>query len=555
MAYYGFKPAEQAIQIGDNTIVSADIADGSIVNADLNSSAAIAMSKTQLAAGTGITLATNTLNVDAAQTQITSVGTLSSLTLGGDLLVPQYIKHVGDTDCHIEFGTDEIKLRTGNSSRLIARDANVEIYPALVATSATFSDSIVVTGADTRQVQIQDTSSDGQAKLQFTNDATSTTMGLFGNDSDKFKIYHDSTWALTFGSGGSATFASKITVDNDAAEHLTLKRNGSHWWDIQVGSNGNLNIQKNGAADTIIVEPDGTTVFAGNGNFSGVLECGGAVTGVTADSGANDLIVGNTSGEAGMSIICNTDSSTMIDFREEGESSGVKGRILYDHSANNRMQLWSGGSATLTLDGSSNATFAGKIDAPGQWELIAIDKLSSDGMIIQNNTCFSSDNYIMFKLVIGWIGFNGGDDLYFRWIENGSETTASDYFGGTDIATHGSTTREHKAFSGLDNVPIFEDPWNDLAGGVHGEMQIYNATAPTVDGLNTDRGQNYRPWFHANLFGYDGSGGDAGYGMQETWARFNTNMNPENIDGYKIYTVNNNLEAKSHIFVYGLRTA
>jgi len=32
-------------------------------------------------------------------------------------------------------------------------------------------------------------------------------------------------------------------------------------------------------------------------------------------------------------------------------------------------------------------------------------------------------------------------------------------------------------------------------------------------------------------------------------------MNPENIDGYKIYTVNNNLEAKSHIFVYGLRTA
>ena len=68
MAYYGFKPAEQAIQIGDNTIVSADIADGSIVNADLNSSAAIAMSKTQLVAGTGITLATNTLNVDAAQT-------------------------------------------------------------------------------------------------------------------------------------------------------------------------------------------------------------------------------------------------------------------------------------------------------------------------------------------------------------------------------------------------------------------------------------------------------------------------------------------------------
>ena len=69
MAYYGYKPAEQAIQIGDNTIVSADIADGSIVNADVNSSAAIAMSKTALVGGTGLTLSTNTLNVDAAQTQ------------------------------------------------------------------------------------------------------------------------------------------------------------------------------------------------------------------------------------------------------------------------------------------------------------------------------------------------------------------------------------------------------------------------------------------------------------------------------------------------------
>jgi len=40
------------------------------------------MSKTLLAGGTGLTLSTNTLNVDAAQTQITSVGTLTALTGG-----------------------------------------------------------------------------------------------------------------------------------------------------------------------------------------------------------------------------------------------------------------------------------------------------------------------------------------------------------------------------------------------------------------------------------------------------------------------------------------
>ena len=42
------------------------------------------------------------------------------------------IEHIGDTNNTIEFGTDEIKLRTGGGSRLIARDSNVELYNDLV---------------------------------------------------------------------------------------------------------------------------------------------------------------------------------------------------------------------------------------------------------------------------------------------------------------------------------------------------------------------------------------------------------------------------------------
>jgi DNA-binding beta-propeller fold protein YncE len=73
---------------GDITIADtgvAAISSGVIVNADINASAAIDVSKTALTAGTGLTLTTNTLSVDAAQTQITSVGTLSSLSVSGTL--------------------------------------------------------------------------------------------------------------------------------------------------------------------------------------------------------------------------------------------------------------------------------------------------------------------------------------------------------------------------------------------------------------------------------------------------------------------------------------
>ena len=62
---------------------ATSIASDTIINADVKSDAAIAMSKTALVGGTGLTLSTNTLNVDAAQPQITSVGTIATGTWEG----------------------------------------------------------------------------------------------------------------------------------------------------------------------------------------------------------------------------------------------------------------------------------------------------------------------------------------------------------------------------------------------------------------------------------------------------------------------------------------
>ena len=66
MGFVGSEPSQASVS-------SAGILDGAIVDADINASAAIAISKTAFSAGTGVTLSTNTLNVDAAQTGITSL--------------------------------------------------------------------------------------------------------------------------------------------------------------------------------------------------------------------------------------------------------------------------------------------------------------------------------------------------------------------------------------------------------------------------------------------------------------------------------------------------
>jgi hypothetical protein len=98
---------------GDISIAAngtAAIGSGVIVNADVNNSAAIAISKTALTAGTGISLSTNTLNVDAAQTGITSI-------LATDVKIGE------DDETKIDFETaDTINFYAGNEKQLILTD-------------------------------------------------------------------------------------------------------------------------------------------------------------------------------------------------------------------------------------------------------------------------------------------------------------------------------------------------------------------------------------------------------------------------------------------------
>ena len=244
--------------------------------------------------------------------------------------------------------------------------------------------------------------------VQLNSDVTLKTLAKLygaegnGNASNRYIYYN-----VDYDSGTDATAGYiKFSKEDNA------KRRGQI--EFGVGDDG-------APATALTIDKGKNATFTGSiigtsANFSGQLECGGSVTGVSADSGANDLIVGNTSGEAGMSIICNTDSTTMIDFREEGESSGVKGRILYDHSANNRMQLWSGGSATITMDENSR-------DGIGNYTInYPLQILSADG-----TNCYT-------QYLVDGIGTSSSDGLLVGYADSGAsyfwnlENTAM-YFG------------------------------------------------------------------------------------------------------------------------------
>ena len=106
---------------GDITIADtgvAAISSGVIVNDDINASAAISISKTALVGGTGLTLTGDTLSVDAAQTQITSVGTLGSLTVSGDVTVDTNTLKVDSTNNRVGIlnATPDVSLDIGSAT-------------------------------------------------------------------------------------------------------------------------------------------------------------------------------------------------------------------------------------------------------------------------------------------------------------------------------------------------------------------------------------------------------------------------------------------------------
>ena len=130
---------------GDITIAAngtAAIGSGVIVNADINNSAAIAMSKTAFTAGTGVSLSTNTLSVDAAQTGITSL-------LATDIKIGE------DDQTKIDFETaDEIHFYAANAEQVFVSDgvlgpqtdSDVDLGTNSVRFKDAYVDSVTVTG-------------------------------------------------------------------------------------------------------------------------------------------------------------------------------------------------------------------------------------------------------------------------------------------------------------------------------------------------------------------------------------------------------------------------
>jgi hypothetical protein len=198
-----FNPVVISGDISIGTTGTAAIGSGVIVNADVNASAAIAVSKTALVAGTGISLSTNTLNVDAAQTGITSL-------LATDIKIGE------DDQTKIDFETaDEIHFYAANVEQVYVADnifgpqsdSDVDLGTTGVRWKDAFIDTITTTGDVTVGGDLTITGDD----LVMGTNTSGHALVADGTNFNPVAISGD----ITLAANGAVAIASGVIVNAD----------------------------------------------------------------------------------------------------------------------------------------------------------------------------------------------------------------------------------------------------------------------------------------------------------------------------------------------------
>jgi len=173
-------------------------------------------------------------------------GSLTSTASLAVISLADKIEHIGDTNNTIEFGTDEIKLRTGGGSRLIARDSNVELYNDLVvAGAATFNED-----SGDKDFRVE---SNGNANMLFV-DGGNNRVGIGTNTPDYiFDVESSST-----------TFMRLLSTNTNGVAGLYMENDTVKWY---IDTHG-------GVSDSFLIGEEnvlgGTALSITTGNNVGI---------------------------------------------------------------------------------------------------------------------------------------------------------------------------------------------------------------------------------------------------------------------------------------------
>ena len=323
----------------DNTVTSAKIVDGSIVNADINASAAIAKSKIE-----------NFVTANAANRLITGSNTANTLNAEGELTY-------GSSKLNITSLTQGLGLslrNTGNEYTQIMFDA---------ARSGAGSALGIITGKwnnnhEVAHIYLQsgdDTSNYDDGRISFLTQSASGSSGTRMRIEPDGKIGIGTTTPLSgcilhvksSNAGdyrplvvdGSATNGSGIAIINSGAQR------------IYIGSGGGNNLSGSSTTDGLIRSENNTVFAVGNSEKLRITAAGQLLIGTTSlsgiSAGSDDIVIGSIGDNTTRGLTFATSSSAAIRWADAGDNA--MGRIEYNNSTD-VMTIHTSNATRLRLD-------------------------------------------------------------------------------------------------------------------------------------------------------------------------------------------------------------
>ena len=513
----------KSIDSDNNTITN-------IVNADIKSSAAIAVSKTALTAGTGISLSTNTLNVDAAQTGITSL-LATDIKIGED----DETKIDFETANQINFYANDTKRVTIDSTGLTVNSGSLETATIDYTdgdNAMTIADGGAVTFA---QVPVFPDDTIETADIQ---DNAVTLAKMAGLARGKI-IYGDSSGdpaALAIGSSGTFLKSDGTDVSWAAATVSGLASDDLTVGDAAVTlstSSGNITIDAqgndtdiifkgtDGSSDTTFLTLDGSDAGTAIFNHDVQLKSDGAILAFGADldvtithdpddglilkstataddnpflltlqTGETDLAADDVIGKIAFQAPdegTGTDAilvSAAIQARSEGNFAADANATSIDfmtgasEAAATKMSLTSGGDLNLLTDGSS--IFYG---ADSEIELrhvhnsgLVLKMVGTADNTYPTLTFQAGDNDIAADDVLGTISFQAPDE--------GAGTDAVLVAAGIDAISEGDFSSSSNATSLVFKTGASETAAEKMRLTSAGKVLVGFSTPETIGGIS-----------------------------------------------------------------------
>ena len=189
----------------------------------------------------------------------------------------------------------------------------------------------------------------------------------------------------------------------------------------------------------------------------------------------------------------------------------------------------------------------------GPWQHIETRVFSTDTVTPINFFVFNN-NYAAYKVILPyWNCVTENAEFYLRFTNSSANAITDNYYYQSRTMMAGADNSHNQVtYYPTNEGVMWDDYWSSENGGVHGEITIYNASAPTLNSVDTNRGTWYRPYATYTLVGYDATG--QGYSRVDGAIRYNLENPASYYSGFQLYHSGYAaVKAKSYAMVYGLR--